>query len=561
MRILDIQDLTVKYPSRHGEYTAIQGVNLHLNSGEILGIVGESGAGKSTIGTAVMGLLQEPGYIAHGQMCLMGEPLMVDDPSVMESMRGKRIGMIFQDPMTALNPLLTIEQQLVETMRRHLPLSLEQAKSRAVDLLAEMELPNPQDRVKYYPHQLSGGQRQRIVIALALCAEPEVIIADEPTTALDVSVQSQILKLLRRLASTRGVGVILITHDMGVIKDVTDRVAVMYKGKLMEVDTTDTVLSHPTQAYTKALISAVPPGDRRISRFVNVNMIEQANTVGDTPDWLRDASDSMDTKACKSVLQVRDIDLKFLTRGSIVPAWRQYFHVLKNIAFDVEQGETIGIVGESGSGKSTIARVICGLYKPQNGFVQYKGVTVTPESRKGLGREIQMVFQDPYASLNARMTVAKIIGEPIKLHFPELSKQDIRMRVEDLLKLVGLPVESALKYPHEFSGGQRQRISIARALGMKPRFLICDEPTSALDVSVQAQILNLLKDLQQELGLTMIFISHDLPVIRQMCAKVIVMQNGTIVESQDTEKMFTSPKTDYTKHLLDLMPGRNRITL
>lgn len=560
MTLLDIKNLTVKYPSRRGEFTAIEGVDLYVEQGEILGVVGESGAGKSTVGTAVMGLLAKPGYVANGEIKLRGETLNVSDNDAMEAIRGKRIGMIFQDPMTALNPLLTIEKQLVETIRRHLPVSKEQAEQRAVELLQEMEIPDPQERVKYYPHQLSGGQRQRIVIALALCAEPEMIIADEPTTALDVSVQSQILKLLRKLAEQRGVGVMLITHDMGVIKDVTDRVTVMYKGHVVEVDDTHAVMNNPKEDYTKALISAVPPGDQRIDRFVNVDFIEKSIQQSTAPDWLLE-NNNTEESVLETVLRVTNVDMDFLIRGSIVPSWRQYFRALNDVSFSVKDGETVGIVGESGSGKSTIARVICGLYQASKGTVMYKGQVLAPSTRKGLGREVQMVFQDPYASLNSRLTVHKIIAEPMAFHFPELSKRNLSDRVHDLLKLVGLPPESALKYPHEFSGGQRQRISIARALGMKPRFLICDEPTSALDVSVQAQILNLLKDLQEELGLTMIFISHDLPVIRQMCARIVVMQNGKILENQESESLFKTPKSSYTKELLELMPGQKRITV
>ena len=562
MTLLDVKNLTVKYPSRRGVFTAIEGVNLHVEKGEILGVVGESGAGKSTVGSAVMGLLAKPGYVADGQITLQGEPLDVSSDAVMENIRGKRIGMIMQDPMTALNPLLTLEQQLVETIRRHLPMNKEQAEKRAVELLAEMEIPNPEERVKYYPHQLSGGQRQRVVIALALCAEPELIIADEPTTALDVSVQSQILTLLRKLAVNRGVGVILITHDMGVIKDVTDRVVVMYKGGVVEVDSTSVILTRPKKDYTKALIAAVPPGNKRIERFVNVGFIEADTKVGTVPAWLME-DDTASAKVSKTdtVLQVKNIDMDFLTRSSVVPSWRQYFRALKDVSFDVKQGETVGIVGESGSGKSTVARVICGLYEATNGSVSYKGEYLTPQSRKGLGREVQMVFQDPYSSLNGRLTVHDILAEPMALHFSELTKTERTQRVYDLLDLVGLPRDAALKYPHEFSGGQRQRISIARALGMKPRFLICDEPTSALDVSVQAQILNLLKDLQEQLGLTMIFISHDLPVIRQMCAKIVVMQHGAIIENQESESLFKKPQADYTKELLTLMPGQKRITV
>ncbi|ADZ69200.1 ABC transporter ATP-binding protein [Polymorphum gilvum] len=561
MTVLEIRGLRVEFPGRRSTFVAVDGLDLALDPGRILGIVGESGAGKSTVGNAVIGLLAEPGRIAAGEIRLDGERIDTLDEARMRRLRGRRIAMIFQDPLTSLDPLQTIESQLVETIRTHLPLSRAEARRRAVDLLDAVGIPDPAIRIRQYPHQFSGGMRQRAVIALALCANPEMIVADEPTTALDVSIQAQILTLLKDLCARRNVAMMLITHDMGVIADITDHVAVMYRGRLVEYGETAKVLGDPDHPYTRSLISAVPRPDVKVERFPVVDYIEAAGTptrrIDVATHWLGQARAY--GRIDGPLLCVRDLDMRFRTRTSILPSRRRHVDALKKVSFDIFPGETFGLVGESGSGKSTIARVIAGLCRPTGGSVAFAGTELTAPARRrevlAMRRQMQMIFQDPYSSLNARMRVADIVAEPIRFHRLAGSGAEVRRIVDDLLDHVGLGTAAGAKYPHEFSGGQRQRISIARALATRPRFLICDEPTSALDVSIQAQILNLLKDLQDELGLTMLFISHDLAVIRQMCSRIGVMRHGALCEVATADDLFERPQHPYTQDLLRLMPS------
>ncbi|WP_169545913.1 ABC transporter ATP-binding protein [Sneathiella aquimaris] len=566
MDLLNIEDLHIEFPSRRGTVEAVKGVSLLVRPGEVLGVVGESGAGKSTIGNAVIGLLEAPGRMSGGNVYLKGEQINNLSEEAKRKIRGRRIGMIFQDPLTSLDPLQTVEQQLVETIELHLQLGNEKSKERAVDLLRQVGIPNPEQRIKHYPHQFSGGMRQRVVIALALCAEPEVIIADEPTTALDVSIQAQILELMRKLCQEKQVGMLIITHDMGVIADITDRVAVMYRGNLVEEGTTEKILGDPDHPYTKSLISAVPRPDIRLKRFPMVDYIEKEEDRKKLLDisthWLGQTRDF--DAVSGSLVEVKDLVMTFVTKQAMLKKNRQTFNAVDGVSFDIKQGEVFGLVGESGSGKSTVARMISGLYKPAAGAIEFGGTDLTKiKSEKELDyyrRQMQMIFQDPFSSLNGRMRVLDIVAEPIRFHKLASSNREVEQIVMDLLDHVGLGAQAAVRFPHEFSGGQRQRISIARALATRPRFLICDEPTSALDVSIQAQILNLLKDLQEELGLTMLFISHDLPVIRQMCDRVGVMKTGQLVEIAETEALFKNPQAPYSQELLSLMPKLDKLS-
>ena len=574
MSLLDLKDLKIHFDTRRGTVEAVRGIDLSVERGEILGVVGESGAGKSTIGNAVIGLLEPPGRIAGGEVWFDGQRIdQLPEPDL-RRIRGRRIGMIFQDPMTSLNPLLTIGDQIAETICRHSDLSRTQAMSRAVELLREVGIPDPEGRLNDYPHQFSGGMRQRVVITLALCADPDLLICDEPTTALDVSVQAQILALLRRLCRERNLGAIFITHDMGVISEVTDRVAVMYRGRVVETGRTGDVLGHPTHAYSKSLLGAVPRADVRLDRFPQLEYHEAGTERADRTvidlgtHWLGRRSGAGDTTD-RALVQVDHLTMRFAQNRSIIPAWRRSFTAVRDVSFDIRRGETFGLVGESGSGKSTVARMIAGLYDPSFGRIRYDGTEIAgPEARPitpAMRQQIQMIFQDPFSSLNRRKRVGEIVSEPIRHHRLAGSRAEAAAIVADLLDHVGLGAEAANRYPHEFSGGQRQRISIARALATRPRFLICDEPTSALDVSIQAQILNLLKNLQAELGLTLLFISHDLPVIRQMCDRIGVMKSGELVELAPAEQLFEAPEHPYTAELLSLMPrvvgqeARNRV--
>lgn len=559
MSLLEVKQLCIEYPSRHGVHAAVKSLSLTIERGEIVGVVGESGAGKSTVGNAVIDLLSPPGVIASGEVFLDGQKISGLSPEEMRSIRGAKIGFIFQDPMTSLNPLFTVEQQLKETIHANMSVSDEEAEKRALALMKQVGIPQPENRLKQYPHQFSGGMRQRVVIAIALAGEPDLIIADEPTTALDVSIQDQILTLIRELCIKNNVGCLLVTHDMGVVSNVTDKVAVMYRGDLVEFGATAKVLGDPDHPYTRSLISAVPRSDKKLDRFPLVTYIEdvQETKILDIKQhWLGQTQDQRSYSG--ALLQVKQVNLRFVTKDSLFESRREYVQASKNVSFEVFEGETFGLVGESGSGKSTIARVIAGLYQPNSGQVVFEDVDLTAlkseQERRPLRRQMQMVFQNPYTSMNPRMKIMDIISEPIRFHRLTESEAQTRQVVNDLLDHVGLGKKAGLKYPHEFSGGQRQRISIARALATRPRLLICDEPTSALDVSVQAQILNLLKDLQDELGLTMLFISHDLPVIRQMCDRVGVMKMGSLLEVAPTEQLFTNPQNEYSQQLITLMP-------
>ncbi|MBV1902410.1 MAG: ABC transporter ATP-binding protein, partial [Marinosulfonomonas sp.] len=490
--------------------------------------------------------------IRQGAVMFEGHDLLKMSDDELREIRGSRIGFVFQDPMTSLNPVFTVGYQLREPLIAHMGLNKQQANIRAAELLELVGIPDAAARLRDYPHQFSGGMRQRVVIALALCSEPQVIIADEPTTALDVSIQAQILDLIKDLAREQQVGVILITHDMGVIADTTDRVTVMYRGQVVETGATKLVLGKPNHAYTQSLIAAVPRPTLKLHRFPLISYggrITEFHIDDLARNW-----NKPDIDPARPLYRIEDLTKRFLQKPSLIPSRRRYFTAVDKVSFDIRQGEVFGIVGESGSGKSTIARMIAGLYKPDGGTISFDGQKITGQG--GLAdyrRQIQMIFQDPYSSLNPRMRVDAIVAEPAR-HHRLLEGKALRARVDELLDRVGLGASAGLKYPHEFSGGQRQRISIARALATQPRFLICDEPTSALDVSIQAQILNILKDLQQHLNLTMLFISHDLPVVRQMCDRVAVMKNGQLVEVQNTETLFNDPQHPYSKELLSLMP-------
>jgi peptide/nickel transport system ATP-binding protein len=558
MALLTIKNLCIEFPGRHGVENAVEDVSLDLDPGEILGLVGESGAGKSTIGNGIVQLLSAPGRVSSGEVYLDGSLISAFNRKQILKVRGSRIGFIFQDPMTSLNPLFTVENQLVETITNCLDMNANQAAKYAVELLDQVGIPDPELRIKQFPHQFSGGMRQRVVIAIALAGKPELIIADEPTTALDVSVQDQILSLIKNLCRERNVGCLLVTHDMGVIASVTDRVAVMYRGKLVEIGTTHQILGDPQHDYTRSLISAVPRSDIKIDRFPLVEYIETTakglKPIDVSTHWL---GQSKRHEGQDDLLVIEKLNLSFVTRDALLARNRRYLQATKDVDMTIKQGETFGLVGESGSGKSTIARMVAGLQQPDSGSIKFDGTELINNSNREAVKtarlQMQMVFQNPYSSLNGRMKVHDIIAEPIFFH-RLTPTNEVSQIVGDLLDHVGLGRQAGHKYPHEFSGGQRQRISIARALACRPRLLICDEPTSALDVSVQAQILNLLKDLQDELGLTMLFISHDLPVIRQMCDRVAIMRHGKILETAESETFFEHPQDPYSRELLELMP-------
>ena len=553
MSFLKIDNLSVNYKMRKETVYAVKKINFEVKKGEILGLVGESGSGKSTLGNAIINLIDEPGKISDGRIILDGVNIHKNPEDIIKY-RGKKIGLIFQDPQTSLNPLLTIGEQLIETIQTHLNFNLKESKDRAINLLQEVGIKDAENRFNNYPHQFSGGMRQRVVISLALCCEPELLIADEPTTALDVSIQSQILELIKTLTKERNLAVILITHDMGVISETADRVAVMKSGNLVEIGSTKEILTNPKEIYTKSLISSVPPTNKKISRFKIIEKdrnSERTINIKILDRWNKKKLTS------QNLIEIKNLKKTF-QEGMFTESSKNTIMAVDDVSFNIKEGESFGLVGESGSGKSTIAKMIVNLFKPSSGEIFFDKVCITKIKKNSemmnFRKQIQMIFQDPYSSLNGRLKVKDIIAEPIKLHNPKITNNDLDNYINDLLESVELSKKSSTRYSHEFSGGQRQRISIARALATQPRLLVCDEPTSALDVSIQAQILNLLKDLQEQLNLTILFISHDLPVVRQMCDRIGVLRNGKLCEVSDTEKLFLEPKHEYSKELLRLMP-------
>ena len=559
MTFLKINNLDIEYQTRKETINASRNVSFTLERGEIIGIVGESGSGKSTVANAIINLIDKPGKITNGSI-LLDETELCNNEEVVRTIRGKKIGFIFQDPQTSLNPLFTIKDQLVETIQTHTDLDYNKALEKSIKLLTEVGIENPHKRINDYPHQFSGGMRQRVVIALAISCEPDLLIADEPTTALDVSIQFKILNLLKKLTLDRNLGVLIITHDIGVIAEITDKVIIMRYGKIVEYGKTHQVLSKPASIECKSLVMSVPPANKKIDRF---------KLFSPEGEQIIDTSLNLTNNIIKN-WKIRDLSnkklLDFINVTKVFDGIKilstkdadDKIQALDNVSFSIFEGESFGLVGESGSGKSTIAKIISGLLPPSKGEVKFENTSLfDPKNKlkiKKFRGQIQMIFQDPYSSLNPRFNIKDIISEPIKFFQKNIDHYSLDQNVNDLIDIVGISRTSLERFPHEFSGGQRQRISIARALATKPRLLICDEPTSALDVTIQAQVLNLLKDLQEQLNLTILFISHDLPVIRQMCDRIAILKKGCICEINQTESIFNNPKNLYTKELLRLMP-------
>ncbi len=531
--LLDIRNLSVKLPAGAERAHAVEDVSFSLQNNEILCVVGESGSGKSITARAVMGLLPAPHVsVAGGNIDFNGEDLTTAPESRMRQVRGGEISMIFQEPMTALNPVMTIGRQIDEVIRFHTKIRKKHRREQAIALIDSVHLPEPVHIYKAYPHELSGGQRQRAMIAMALAMEPKILIADEPTTALDVTTQAQILKLIKELQQGHDTGVLFITHDFGVVADIADRVAVMQYGKIVEIGSTDQVLNHPQHSYTQSLMKAVPslvpPAVRQISSQVELDVKKLTKTFKSGGGWFG------------------------------LGAKERIVHASKEVDVKLHKGETLGIVGESGSGKSTLARCIVRLINADEGEILYHGVDLRPLNRSEMRpyrSKIQMVFQDPFASLNPRSKVGRIIADGPRVLGIDSATADKRAR--EMLELVGLDVRAFDRFPHEFSGGQRQRIGIARALALDPEILVADEPVSALDVSIQAQILQLLADIRERLQLSMIFITHDLRVAAQVCDRIAVMRLGEVVELDATSSLFSNASHPYTQELLNAVPGRD----
>ena len=525
--VLDIQGLDIRLPRGADRELAVQGAALQLLPGQTLCVVGESGSGKSMIANAIMGLLPRPHVEpVAGKILFDGQDLLQLNESQLRELRGRRMGMVFQEPMTALNPVMRIGEQIAEVFDAHVSLSAAEKRQRILAALADVGLPEPEVLIDSYPFRLSGGQRQRVMIACALVLEPALLICDEPTTALDVTTQAQILKLIRELQQRKGTAVLFITHDFGVVSEIADQVVVMQTGQVVEAGPAAAVLARPQHAYTRKLIAAIPNGQVRTTA---------------------------DEREVEHVLQVQDLRKTYVTGGSLFKKGRRV-EAAKGLSFDVRRGETLGLVGESGSGKSTVGRCIVGLAPFDSGRVLFKGRALQSgaQFRQQTQGKIQMVFQDPYASLNPRHRVGSAIAQgPIA---QGLSKEKAMARAMELLELVGLKPDAADRFPHEFSGGQRQRIGIARALAMEPQLLVADEPVSALDVSVQAQVLKLFAEVRERFQLAMVFITHDLRVAGEMCDHIAVMQRGQIVEYGETAKVLANPQHAYTRTLIEAQP-------
>ena len=529
MSLVSIRDLTVTLPPGADRALAVEGVSLEIGANEIVCIVGESGSGKSITAHAIMGLLPRGVLATGGQVMFDGVDLLKETPGALRKRRGRDIAMIFQDPMAALNPVVAIGKQVTEQIRAHRAVSEAAAINEAAGLLEQMGLKDVRGVLKAYPHQLSGGQRQRVMIAMALSLSPRLLIADEPTTALDVTTQAQILKLIKRIQAERGMSVLFITHDFGVVADMADKVVVMRHGRVLESGVTAQVLREPAHSYTRALIAAVPTGE---------------NLLTPLPD-------------APPLMTVNGLTKRF-RRGGFFAG--DAVRAVDNVSLALKRGETLGIVGESGSGKSTLARCIIRLLDPEEGAVLFDGADIARLSARGLApyrRRIQMVFQDPFSSLNPRHTISDIVTAGPRAHGEKAS--EARDRAVEILRLVGLNPETMHRLPHEFSGGQRQRIGLARALMLKPDVLIADEPVSALDVTVQAQVLKLLDDVRRQMNLAMLFITHDMRVAAQVCHRVMVMRHGQVVEAGTTRDVFAAPTSDYTRSLLAAIPGRGTL--
>jgi peptide/nickel transport system ATP-binding protein len=564
--LLSIRNLGISFGKGKEQTIAVRNLSLELKKGELLAIVGESGSGKSVSALSLLRLLPKQSTVTgHAFLHRWEEqPLdLIELPQAdMNEIRGSNIAMIFQEPMTSLNPVFTCGYQVMESIRLHQKVNKKIARQKAIALFEQVQLPDPAGMIKRYPHELSGGQKQRVMIAMAMSSNPALLIADEPTTALDVTVQKNILELIRQLQRQNNMGVIFITHDLGIVADIADKIAVMHKGEIVEQGIAKEVLAKPRHPYTRALLACRPasnPKGKRlpvVSDFLGVD--ESLVNVQPAPNEPRIAKDKTESPA--PILQVQNLSVQFPTRKNLLGKAVEFFNAVDNVSFDVMPGDIVGLVGESGCGKTTLGRTILQLVKPTSGNIILHGEDIskikTP-SLRSLRKDFQIVFQDPYGSLNPRLTIGEAILEPLKVHGMGSTGSNRKEKVIELLEKVNLKAEHYNRYPHQFSGGQRQRICIARALVLEPRFLVFDESVSALDVSVQAQVLNLLTDLKAAFGFTAIFISHDLAVVHYISNRILVMQQGKIVEQGSADQVYQQPAHEYTRKLLDAIPGKS----
>jgi peptide/nickel transport system ATP-binding protein len=577
-KLLEIKNLVTEFSTDGNVMKAVNDVSFTLNRGETIGIVGESGSGKSVTSLSVMRLIPNPpGRISNGEILFhqkdgSAKDLVKISEKEMRGIRGNDIAMIFQEPMTSLNPVFTCGDQVMEAILLHQKVSKKEAKARTIELFKEVQLPRPEAIFDQYPHQISGGQKQRVMIAMAMSCNPSILIADEPTTALDVTVQQTILDLMLKLQREHDMGIMFITHDLGVIAELADKVVVMYKGKIVEQGPVLEIFSNPQHPYTKGLLACRPPLDVRLKRLPivsdfmkvddqgNIEEIEQSVTEATEKEIQTDAERKQDHEemyAKEPVLKIKNLKTYFPLKKNFFGKVTEEVKAVDDVTFDVYPGETLGLVGESGCGKTTLGRTVLRLVDPTDGEVIFKGKplhSMTTDELREIRKDIQIIFQDPYSSLNPRITIGEAIMEPMKVHKLYSNDKERKEKVMELLVTVGLMKDHYYRYPHEFSGGQRQRICIARALALRPQFIICDESVSALDVSVQAQVLNLLNELKRDFDFTYIFISHDLSVVKFMSDRMVVMNKGVVEEMGDADQIYSNPQTEYTKKLIAAIP-------
>ena len=563
--LLEIRNLTINFKTEEGLNRGVENVNFSVGRGEVLGIVGESGSGKSVSSLSVMGLLPSPPAIFDsGEILFTGKAgKTVDILKLKEQdirkLRGNEIAMIFQEPMTSLNPVMRCGDQVAEALMLHKGMNKADARKRTIELFREVMLPRPEKIYDSYPHLISGGQKQRVMIAMAISCEPSLLIADEPTTALDVTVQKTILEILLKLREKYGMSIIFITHDLGVIAEIAQRVIVMYRGKIMEEGDIHKIFSAPEHPYTQGLIACRPPVDKRYKRLPVVADFTEGSGNFKYREITPDERAGLHNKLYSRppLMKIKSLETVFVQERSLLGRAKSVVKAVNNVSFEIYKGETLGLVGESGCGKTTLGRTMQRMIEAQSGEVIYKGrniLNISSKEMKKLRREVQIIFQDPYSSLNPRLTIGEAILEPMTVHNIGSSRKERKQMTVELLQRVGLGEEHFNRYPHEFSGGQRQRVVVARTLALKPELIICDESVSALDVSVQAQVLNLLNELKEDFGFTYVFISHDLSVVKFMSDRIIVMKAGEIVEAGEADSLYYKPQNEYTKTLIESIP-------
>lgn len=555
--LLQIQNLVISFSRENSWTDVIKNISFELHKNEIIGIVGESGSGKSVSSLAVLGLLPNKiSRISNGQILYNGDDLTQKSSKDFRKIRGREISMIFQEPMSSLNPSLKCGYQVEEILFEHTNLSKKEVKVEVLSLFEKVKLPNPEKIYNSYPHQISGGQKQRVMIAMAIACKPKILFADEPTTALDVTVQKEIIKLLKELQQETQMSIVFISHDLALVSEIADRVLVMYKGEIVEQGPTAEIFRNPQQTYTKALIASRPSLDERLKRLPTIADFLNDTTPTEiiTPEERTKRLERL--YAQPPILEVKNIEKNYYSKIGILGK-KSVFQALQDISFKVYEGETKGLVGESGSGKSTIGNAILQLDKATKGQIFYKGTDITALSEKefkNFRKEIQIIFQDPYSSLNPKMKVGEAIMEPMQVHNLYKNNKERKHKALEILERVGLSEEHFNRYPHEFSGGQRQRIGIARTIALQPKLIVCDESVSALDISVQAQVLNLLNELKENFGFTYIFISHDLAVVKYMSDKILVLNKGHLEEETEADELYRNPKTEYSRKLIDAIP-------